>query len=670
MSELRRLCQALLDGPATPADLSAAETLLNGHLADTELSDALLGEPWVHADLPEPEDATARRSTLRALAPTQLLAGTWLARAAQPATAHRPTQAHLLNLYCRIVGLDDPARSPPLRFRAKLIAEGIHLPPLTHPGFFGAFDEADLAFPAIHLTLMHRPRRYFPELLGYTLAHVLREPEGWDTKDTDLRETCRTLAWAALEAYPHREAEAERIRRGWNLYRRLFDELALSLRERLPLSRTAQEAMAEILKAKRSQAIGYHGRVMLEGRSLDAWLSDGADNPGPLLNALRASPYVKPACPSASALIRAMEFGGPMFGVFEPEERRACLDWITAPSAPAVGYAPRTCGAALVRDAYPTKPGRSKPNPRQLFAALLRAESPADCPPEADALIRRVLRRARWLSPLQRGANRYFPYDPARFHARIEAMHQSEVRRYRALTGPPPVSREYCRWAALQLAPAILVDGCWLFGIGNAAEPLGETGRHLLRIYADELGEGRPEWNHPNVYRRLLESLGWDLPPLDSEDFAQHPLLLDAAFDIPVYLLAMGLRAEEYFPELLGLNLAIELSGLGAGYMRVIDILRYYRIDPAIIQLHLSIDNLTSGHAARAREAVMLFLDEVRRREGAEAEQAQWRRVWTGCLSLHGVAMGLALGFLARYARERLRIGSAQRREEGSVFPS
>jgi hypothetical protein len=217
------------------------------------------------------------------------------------------------------------------------------------------------------------------------------------------------------------------------------------------------------------------------------------------------------------------------------------------------------------------------------------------------------------------------------------------------------VGGEFCRWVLLQLAPTILVDGCWLAGIATAAECLDTAGRHLLKIYADELGNGRPERNHPNVYRRLLDQLGIELPPFDGEAFANDPRFLDAAFDLPVYLLAMGQYPQRYFPELLGLNLAIELSGLGAGYMRAIDLLRSHGLDPAIIRLHLSIDNLASGHAARARDAIMTHMDSMERKGSGEVSRRLWKRVWTGYLSLN-----LAVLRLAWKLRQRSRVCSGK----------
>jgi hypothetical protein len=49
----------------------------------------------------------------------------------------------------------------------------------------------------------------------------------------------------------------------------------------------------------------------------------------------------------------------------------------------------------------------------------------------------------------------------------------------------------------------------------------------------------------------------------------------------------------------------------GAFYMSVVDEMRYLSLDPAIVRVHLASDNLASGHAALAREAVMIYLDGV-----------------------------------------------------------
>ena len=689
----RTLCQQLLNGPFDSGMLDVARARLERYLELAGKSDVMpegVGFLWKAVDMPHPEDGgflwkavdlplpknlEQRRRILQCLAPSLLLDCVWLARVAQPATAHRATENRLFEGYCQRIGLYDGSPGTTSRFRANLALVGIALPTPDSPNFFSdsRFPEFALRLPLVHLTLLHRPRAFFPELLGYTLAHFLREPGWWESSASPEDIERVMLAW---DEYPERELHAPRIRAGWNLYLYLFDSLAREIGEEIGRHPSPEMAMAELVAAKRHHAQGYHRRIRLAERSLDDWLAESAEYPSAFLQALRGSSWIQSACPEGSRLLRAMEFGGPMFGVFDEREKRICLDWIAASSNPEKGdmdrlQIPNKSGEPLThsqmaqanvesRDNFcpmpqPVRePGLARPrlNPRRSFTALICAESSADAAETAMMVVERILFRTRLLSFLAPRHKRFFPYEPQRFFDYVERLHRREVERYRPLQGQPRLSREFCRWAALQLAPAILVDGAWLATIATAEEKLGETGRHLLRIYADELGNGRTEWNHPNVYRNLLDNLDFVLPPFDSEAFAGFPEFLDAAFSIPNYLLAIGLHSGRYLPEVLGLNLAIELSGLGAGYMGMTDVLACHGMDPTILRLHLSIDNLASGHAARAREAIMLYLDEVRRKTGTSSVDTHWRRIWRGYRSLDTATYPLALGFLLHWAKE------------------
>lgn len=673
MKPLPSLSQRLLNGPLQAGDLDLAEDWLSREFqalgAEPDSNLPSLGEPWhCHLLTTDEGNTMATPARLRALAPLYLLEGVWLARIALPANGHETVSALLLRIYLDTVGLDDPTQSPPLRFRGRLLQEGIQLPPLHSPDFFihADFPASILRFCIWHLILMHRPRRFLPELLGYTLAHVCRLVVSEEEPGLPALRS-RQAAWAheAVDAGSRQGLSTERMSRGWALYirncRAVHDELPAWETE----PNMSQEArLAGIIKAKLPHALGYHTRVRLQGKSLDDWLREPTGELVPLLHALRDSPHVQVQCPAASRLLRAMDFGGPMFGVFSASEREAFLNWIESPNRlphhhPASTPVDEASGVTResrddtdppsARAAPPSQARRSR---RELYLALLRAESPGDAPGEAETIIRRVLRRTRRLHPLRWGVPP-FDYSAESLRVFTETRHRTEIDRYRQRQDSPAVDRDFCRWTIRQLAPAILNDGAWLADIAGPAEQLDEVRRYLLRIYVDELGEGRPEWNHPNVYRRLLEEQGIDLPDFDTEAFAQHPTLLDKAFDIPLYLLAIGLLGERYRPEQLGLNLAIELSGLGAGYLRAIDILRYHGMDPTIIRLHLSIDNLASGHATWAREAIVLYLEEIRRLGGSTAVELAWRRVWLGYQSLQAASLGLTACIVGRYALHR-----------------
>lgn len=168
------------------------------------------------------------------------------------------------------------------------------------------------------------------------------------------------------------------------------------------------------------------------------------------------------------------------------------------------------------------------------------------------------------------------------------------------------------------VAPTKLVDGAWLYGTlphwrDNRLYP-------LVRTYLEELGDGIAAQNHVCLYRRLLATQGCDdLGELD-----------DALYRQGAIQLALGLLTEDYLPEVIGYNLgyeqlplhllitAFELNELG--------------IDPYYFQLHVTIDNSASGHAAKAVQSLLDNLPLV-----GDA-QAFYRRVMRGyCLNDLGI---------------------------------
>ena len=649
--------------------LLSAESVLSQTLTDAASYPAQSGGfekgSWQLKSATSGNIVTPSARLLKSQAPLALLDGIWLARVAQPSTGHLPAACRLLNIYTETVGIDYPAESPPLRYRARLTEAGMTLPPIDSPAFFyDGFCEPALKAAAIALIFMHRPLSHAPELLGYTLAHLSRDPEPWeDCQLHPIRLRHQTTAREALEIELSQGMSKTRIAAGWRLYIALYEGIREDCKswENQP-SATREDHLARLIQARSPHAIGYHQNIRLGDISLDEWLANAHKDSRPLLRALHDSPLINRTCPATSRLIRAMEFGGPMFGVFSSQEREDALAWIEAPHAACTNPAkePSTASNPVRPPYWPdisdnhAKPAkRDRLGTRDLYQALLQTESFADIPPEAERFTRKILARTHRLRLIGL-TDKPFRYTPEALSRFVETRHQKEIGGYRPLKGSPKADKIFCQWVILQLAPAILVDGAWLAGIPTTAENLGPVRRHLLKIYVDELGNGRKEWNHPNVYRRLLESQRFNLPDFMTEAFAHHPALLDSAFELPVYLLAMGLQSDQYLPEVLGLNLAIELSGLGASYMRAIDILRHHGIDPTIVKLHLSIDNLTTGHAARALDAINLFLEEVRQREGDLAVDHVWKLIWLGYQSLHAATLAIGISIVGRYGLHKL----------------
>ena len=169
------------------------------------------------------------------------------------------------------------------------------------------------------------------------------------------------------------------------------------------------------------------------------------------------------------------------------------------------------------------------------------------------------------------------------------------------------------------VAPTKLVDGAWLYGT------LPHWRDHrvypLVRTYLEELGDGVPQQNHVLLYRQLLASQG-------CEDALE---LEDVLYRQGAIQLALGLLVEEFLPEVIGYNLGYEQLPLhlliSAFELNELD------IDPYYFQLHVTIDNGSSGHAAKAVQSVLDNLPRV-----GDA-QAYYQRVMRGYL-LNDLGMG------------------------------
>ena len=178
-----------------------------------------------------------------------------------------------------------------------------------------------------------------------------------------------------------------------------------------------------------------------------------------------------------------------------------------------------------------------------------------------------------------------------------------------------------------QKAPFNLVDGAWLRNILNTG-PCSEVQANLFAIWSDEAGNGRTEHNHCNVYETLLRSANIYLPPITSREFIGIDFL-PSAFDNPVFQMSVGLFPQEFLPELLGMTLYLEWEATPS-LTPTVRLLEGRNIDPLFYRLHVAIDNIAAGHGHLAKQAVKLYLDDVREKGGDAAVQPHWERIWTG----------------------------------------
>ncbi|HWM58343.1 MAG TPA: LodA/GoxA family CTQ-dependent oxidase [Pseudonocardia sp.] len=178
-----------------------------------------------------------------------------------------------------------------------------------------------------------------------------------------------------------------------------------------------------------------------------------------------------------------------------------------------------------------------------------------------------------------------------------------------------------------QKAPFNLVDGAWLQNILKSG-PCNEVQANLFAIWADEAGNGRTELNHCNVYETLLRSVNIYLPPVTSREFIESDLL-PSGFEDAVFQMSVGLFPQDLLPELLGMTLYLEWEATPT-LTPMVRLLEGRRINPQFYRLHVAIDNIASGHGALAKQAIKLYLDDVREKGGDAAVQAHWQRIWSG----------------------------------------
>jgi hypothetical protein len=231
---------------------------------------------------------------------------------------------------------------------------------------------------------------------------------------------------------------------------------------------------------------------------------------------------------------------------------------------------------------------------------------------------------------------RFFTYDAVTFQARLEKIYEAERKggeAYNPVTGAgesvfrtPAQIVERIR----QLGPFNQLDGGWLEKAVKTG-PIDDIHAFLFEIWSDEIGNGDPAQNHANVYTDLMHSAGIYLPPITSRAYAEHRDIWEASFSSPAYQAAIAQFPEAFFPELLGMTLYLEWEAIYLPAM--VKLYTYHGYNPLFYRLHVAIDNPVNGHGARARDAVMRYLDDVSQSAGPVAMQEHWRRVWDGYLA-------------------------------------
>jgi len=158
-------------------------------------------------------------------------------------------------------------------------------------------------------------------------------------------------------------------------------------------------------------------------------------------------------------------------------------------------------------------------------------------------------------------------------------------------------NRAHALYFIKAVAPTKLVDGAWLYGLLRHWD--NPDFHPLIKTYLEELGDGAPDKNHVTIFRKLVAvhgCEGWQ--QLDDDHFVQGAIQLSLAHN-----------AEQFLPEVIGFNLGYEqlpLHLLITSYE-----LNELGIDPYYFTLHVTVDNASNGHAAKAVDALKNLMPRV-----------------------------------------------------------
>jgi hypothetical protein len=406
------------------------------------------------------------------------------------------------------------------------------------------------------------------------------------------------------------------------------------------------KAMAKLIHERAREASVYHKSHLIEGCPLSHHFQKAKIDPSPLMMALSKSPFVKPGNSSKSVLVNELVSPhGPMFRVFHSDELNTIREWIDALPAeqshcgsipktgfPVVGNAPIT--HAVKRG--DTQIGRRPANIREAYF-LLQGRALA---PQTRAFA--VDYATRWLASARRAAHvtdRSLPtsWPLQGLRAWLSDQHDLHGQTFEENSGNNLPTKTEVIDSTLQLAPLILIDGAWLQGFTDVCLASSSVGYSLFEIYWDELGNGQIELNHPKIYRDLLNSMGINLAPTGSWDFATDIRIRNDSFRLPVYWMCLGKLPLTFMPEILGMNLAMELSGVGDGYRSARRFLKEYGFSTQFVDLHNAIDNVATGHSAWASKAIDSYMTMVTELANERLVVAEWERIKVGYKSLSSI---------------------------------
>ena len=606
---------------------------------------------------PIPQQFISKENQLECLKQTvaiQLTQPCWLQNISQTSCSQNKSAIQIMSIYLYLKKKGGNQATIDELFKSLLLFSGINLPPLYSQTFCEQNDILSevFNFASVQLALSRFPRLFFPEIIGFTLAccqmptlleicfpdhplplyfFQLRQQ-----KVSNMISAVQQCITDHLDLFPQqKETLWLRVQNGFFLYQQEMQCCRDGLDELMRSRTTPQQQIVQLFQQKAVAAMGHHQKVMIDGVALEQWFAQMPENSQAFLNALKKSDYVDKNKPENSRLLKLFDFRGPMSGVMSQTERELLLTWLKDDENEVLITHSVESSVDNCADKVPVSSAVKfeKLNTRALYYYLVNADLFPDVLSTAKNKIKKLFNCCDFFCRLP-----FKKYNHKQFDSFIADIYHREIAAYRPLLGQPKISKSAYIWGLEQIAPMILIDGCWLqnsLHIENTNPKIAEI---LFHIYCDEVGNGVLEQNHAYIFLQLLESLSISVPAVHSRQFADHPGFINSAFDLPVFMLVLSHFSIQFLPELLGLNMAIELSGLGKSYMQLVDDWNYWGIDPHIAQIHISIDNYATGHTFLAKQAIKLHLDQILQNTGDQLiVNKHWRRIYCGYSSLRFV---------------------------------
>lgn len=279
---------------------------------------------------------------------------------------------------------------------------------------------------------------------------------------------------------------------------------------------------------------------------------------------------------------------------------------------------------------------------RDSFYYLLNIQEHQDFIPQAIRIAEDVLSFAQSVidtTAIENDAHpeSFVPYNQATFRAKLEEIYEiqrSRAQNYDIYFRARTANMDWFVRGLIDNAPFNQCDGAWLRNI-SAAGPGDEVRALLFEVWSDEIGNGNPRLHHGNLYTHLLHSCGVQVHALNTRAYADDPKIPESSYVSPVFQLAISQHTDRFFPELLGMTLYLEWEVLSL--VQGIKLYDYLGAPSHFWQMHVGIDNATNGHGAKARDAVIIYLDRIRNEGGNAAVDEHWVRIWRGFVAFESV---------------------------------